>query len=48
MTRWNDIPYNEDTPAEEKAAQFDRQYAENGGNDEPVDTNPYSEENFDK
>lgn len=29
MSSWNDIPYVESTPPEEKAAQFDAQYAEN-------------------
>ncbi len=32
MTSWNEIPYNTNTPAEEKAEQFDRQYAENQAN----------------
>lgn len=29
MTSWNEIPYSESTPPEEKAAQFDAQFAEN-------------------
>lgn len=28
-TKWNDIPWNEDTPPEEKAQQFDAQHEEN-------------------
>lgn len=48
MTKWNDIPFNENDSADEKAAQFEAQWAENGGNDEPEDNNPYSKDNFNK
>ncbi len=29
MTKWNDIPFDENAPGEEKASEFDRQYEEN-------------------
>lgn len=29
MTKWNDIPFYENTPAEEKFDQFERQWEEN-------------------
>jgi len=48
MVKWNDIPFNEECSPEDKAEQFNRQYTENGGNDEPEDNNPYSKENFNK
>jgi hypothetical protein len=48
MTKWNDIPTNPSDSAEEKGNQFDRQWEENGGNDEPEDNNPYSKDNFNK
>lgn len=48
MVKWEEIPWNKDATPEEKAEQFDRQYAENGGNDPQEDTNPYSKENFNK
>jgi len=48
VTKWNDIPFNKDDSPEDKADNFDRQYDENGGNDEPEDNNPYSKENFNK
>lgn len=34
MTKWNDIPFDEDATPEVKADEFDRQYAENGGTGE--------------
>lgn len=48
MAKWNDIPLSENTPAEELADQFEKQWEENGGNGEPEDNNPYSKENFGK
>ena len=47
MTKWNEIPFNKDATPEEKADEFDRQYAENQS-DEPDKSNPYSKENFGK
>lgn len=32
MTSWNEIPYNPNSTPEQKAEEFDRQYAENQGN----------------
>lgn len=29
MTKWNDIPFHEDDTPEQKAANFDNQFAEN-------------------
>ncbi len=46
VTKWNDLPFNEDDSPEQKAANFDSQWNENGGNDPQVDNNPYSKENF--
>ena len=46
MSKWNEIPLSEDTPAEEKAEQFDRQYEENRRDAKPDNSNPYSKENF--
>lgn len=49
MTKWNDIPFNEnDTPAQ-KAEQFDAQIRENGGDPHPKpqvegDWAPYGED----
>lgn len=49
MTKWNEIPFNEECSPEEKAEQFERQWDENGGNDDTPDkSNPYSKENFNK
>lgn len=48
MTKWNDIPTNENDSPEEKADQFERQWEENGGNDPQEDNNPYSKDNFNK
>lgn len=31
MTKWNDIPFDENASAAEKALEFDLQVAENGG-----------------
>lgn len=39
MTKWNDIPFDENATPEEKALEFDLQIAENGG-----DPNPPAEE----
>lgn len=42
--KWNDISFDSNASAEEKAQEFDLQFAENQS--EQVDNNPYSEENF--
>jgi hypothetical protein len=46
MPKWNDLPFNESDSPEQKAANFEAQWNENGGNDPQVDNNPYSKENF--
>ncbi|WAB09299.1 hypothetical protein SEA_STELLA_59 [Streptomyces phage Stella] len=43
---WNEIPFDASASAEEKAAEFEAQWNENGGNDPQVDNNPFSKENF--
>ena len=35
MTKWNDIPFDENATAAEKALEFDLQVAENGGDPNP-------------
>lgn len=44
--KWNEIPFDENASPEEKALEFDLQHRENGGENLPVDNNPYSQENF--
>ena len=46
MTKWNDIPYDENATPEAKAQEFDLQLRENGGENPQVDNNPYSQDNF--
>lgn len=48
LPSWEDIPFDKGASAEDKAAEFEAQWNANGGNDEPVDNNPYSKENFNK
>lgn len=38
--KWNDIPFDENASAEEKALEFDLQVAENGGDPQP-EAEPY-------
>ena len=38
MTKWNDIPYNDNDTPEQKAEQFDAQVLENGGDPEVTKT----------
>ncbi len=46
--KWNEIPFDENAEPEVKALEFDLQFAENGGEEEPEDNNPFSKENFNK
>lgn len=45
---WNEIPFDQTAQPEVKAAEFDGQWRENGGESPQVDNNPYSKENFNK
>ena len=48
LPSWEEIPYDSSASAADKAAEFEAQWDSNGGNDEPIDNNPYSKENFNK
>ena len=45
MTTWNEIPFDESATPEEKAAEFDAQFAENQANAPEDNSNPYAKEN---
>lgn len=48
MTKWNEIPFDEDADAQTEADEFDAQYAESYRDAPEDDSNPYSKEKFDK
>ncbi len=47
LPSWEEIPYDKNASAADKAAEFEAQWNSNGGNEDRSDeSNPYSKENF--